>query len=198
MTLTPPAAPPVAGCRSGRGCSCRALMGVSVRPRFRSFASVVTGALVLTAVGVSSTPARGADEPGADAPGDVARYILPPGNYGGLPDDRRTRATSSRCTTALTPLRGNVTDADIEQPLPPRELRARRRDARRADRPARALRLLYDEYGVPHVYGQDARRPRVRRRLGDRARPQACSCSSAAARRAWRSPTCPASTRSRS
>ncbi len=127
-------------------------MGVSVRPRFRSFASVVTGALVLTAVGVSSTPARGADEPGADAPGDVARYILPPGNYGGLPTtDESTDQLAMY--DALTPLRGNVTDADIEQNFLPENFEPIGA-TQEIDTGRPGLRLLYDEYGVAHVYGE--------------------------------------------
>ena len=53
----------------------------------------------------------------------------------------------------LTPLRGNVTAAGHRQPLPARELRADRRDARGADRPP-GLKLIYDSYGIPHVYGK--------------------------------------------
>ena len=52
---------------------------------------IVFATLVATPAGAHSTaPPTG---------GDRARYILPPGNYGGLPDDGATRSTSSRSTT---------------------------------------------------------------------------------------------------
>ena len=58
---------------------------------------------------------------------DTARYILPPGNFGGLP----TTANSTDqlpLYDALTPLRGNVTTGGDQPLLPPRELRSDRRD----------------------------------------------------------------------
>jgi acyl-homoserine lactone acylase PvdQ len=86
------------------------------------------------------------------APGDTARYILPPGNYGGLPtnDDSLDQLP---LYDALTPLRGNVTAADIQRLFLPENFWPI--DSLREEQTGRAgLRLLYDGYGVPHVYGQ--------------------------------------------
>ncbi len=85
------------------------------------------------------------------ADGDTARYILPPGNYGGLPptDDSRDQLP---LYDALTPLRGNVTAADIERLfLPENFLPIGQAREEQTGRPG--LRLIYDEYGIPHVYG---------------------------------------------
>ena len=86
------------------------------------------------------------------ADGDTARYILPPGNYGGLPpnDDSRDQLP---LYDALTPLRGNVTAADIERLfLPENFLPIGQAREEQTGRPG--LRLIYDEYGIPHVYGE--------------------------------------------
>ena len=86
------------------------------------------------------------------AEGDTARYILPPGNYGGLPtnDDSTDQLP---LYDALTPLRGNVTKADIDRLFLPENFEpvgATREEL--TGRPG--LRILYDEYGIPHVYGE--------------------------------------------
>lgn len=86
------------------------------------------------------------------APGDTARYILPPGNYGGLP----TTANSTDqlpLYDALTPLRGNVTAGDVERLFLPEDFKpiGQTREEQ-TGRPG--LRLVYDQYGIPHVYGR--------------------------------------------
>ena len=48
-----------------------------------------------------------------DGKEDTARYILPPGNYGGLPTNSDS-LDQLPLYDSLTPLRGNVTEADIE------------------------------------------------------------------------------------
>jgi len=87
----------------------------------------------------------------AKAPGDTARYILPPGNYGGLPtnDDSLDQLP---LYDALTPLRGNVTDSDLERLFLPEDF-APVGEVREEQTGRPGLRLIYDEYGVPHVYG---------------------------------------------
>ena len=67
--------------------------------------------------------------------------------------------------------------------LPARELRARGRDARRGHRPAGHDDRVRRVRRAAH-HRQDARRPRVRGRMGHRAQIAACCCSSGAARRA--------------
>ena len=101
---------------------------------------------------------------------DIARYILPPGNYGGLPFTANS-TDQLPLYSGLTPLRDNVTRADINQVLPARGLPADRRRRTRRHRPARPaadLRLLRH----PAHLRPDPRRRRLRRRLGDRPRPR--------------------------
>jgi len=96
--------------------------------------------LVLLAV----APAAGA--------ADTARNILPPGNFGGLPTTANSR-DQLPLYDALTPLRGNVTNGDIERYFLPEDFKpigtAREEQTGRA-----GLRLVYDDYGIPHVYGK--------------------------------------------
>ncbi|HSP96822.1 MAG TPA: penicillin acylase family protein [Candidatus Dormibacteraeota bacterium] len=83
---------------------------------------------------------------------DTARYILPPGNFGGLPFSVNS-TDQLPLYAGLTPLRDNVTLADIDQfylpedfqPIPPthEEMTGRA-----------GLQIVYDLYGVPHIYGQ--------------------------------------------
>ena len=54
--------------------------------------------------------------------GDRARYILPPGNYGGLPTTDESR-DQLPLYDDLTPLRGNVTDADIDKYFLPEDFK---------------------------------------------------------------------------
>ena len=111
---------------------------------------------MLATIGVSVVPANGADRPR----GDVARYILPPGNYGGLPTTAESR-DQLPLYDGLTPLRGNVTDADIESHFLPEDFQPIGATQEIATgRPG--LRLLYDEYGVAHVYGETRAGRRVR------------------------------------
>jgi hypothetical protein len=83
---------------------------------------------------------------------DTARYILPPGNYGGLPttDDSLDQLP---LYDALTPLRGNVTRRDITRLFLPENF-APVGAVREEQTGRRGLRLVYDQYGVPHVYGK--------------------------------------------
>ena len=86
------------------------------------------------------------------APGDTARYILPPGNYGGLPttDDSHDQLP---LYDGLTPLRGNVTAPTSTGYFLPENFKPVGATTRSTTgRPG--LRLVYDDYGVPHVYGK--------------------------------------------
>ena len=87
------------------------------------------------------------------APGDTARYILPPGNYGGLPftdELDRPAAALRRAHAAARQRHARPTSTGSSCP------RTSSRSARpRGATPAGpALRLVYDAYGVPHVYGK--------------------------------------------
>jgi acyl-homoserine lactone acylase PvdQ len=106
--------------------------------------SVLVGLVVLLALPVAAFAHRGG--------GDTARYILPPGNFGGLPptDDSRDQLP---LYDALTPLRDNITPDHIENLfLPENFAPIGQTHEEQTGRPG--LRLIYDEYGVPHVYGQ--------------------------------------------
>ena len=79
--------------------------------------------------------------------GDVARYILPPGNYGGIPFTQNS-TDQLPLYSGLTPLRDNITNGDIDhfflpenfQPIEPAH-------EEQTGRPG--LRLIYDSYGRP-------------------------------------------------
>jgi hypothetical protein len=111
----------------------------------RSVKSVLVVLVVLLAVPAAALAGRGGG-------GDTARYILPPGNYGGLPtnDDSLDQLP---LYDALTPLRGNVTRQHIEDLFLPEDFKPIGQTREEpTGRPG--LKLIYDEYGVPHVYGK--------------------------------------------
>ena len=83
---------------------------------------------------------------------DTARYILPPGNYGGLPTTANS-LDQLPLYDGLTPLRGNVTDADIQSHFLPENF-APDRHHREEPTGRPGLRLVYDQYGIPHIYGR--------------------------------------------
>jgi acyl-homoserine lactone acylase PvdQ len=110
--------------------------------------------LAATAVLLATTLALPADAHRSRPPDgeDRARYILPPGNYGGLPtnDDSLDQMP---LYDALTPLRGDLTDADIDNLFLPEDFQPIGA-TREEPTPRPGVRIVYDEYGVPHVYGQ--------------------------------------------
>ncbi len=102
---------------------------------------------VLTLVALAAVPAGA-----AAAPGDTARYILPPGNYGGLPTTQNS-LDQLPLYDGLTPLRGQVSGRDINRLFLPENFKPI--GARRVEPTGRpGLRIVYDEYGVPHIYGK--------------------------------------------
>ena len=82
---------------------------------------------------------------------DRAHYVLPPGNYGGLPttDDSLDQLA---LYDGLTPLRGNVTDADIERFYLPQDF-APIGETTVEETGRDGLEILYDEYGIAHITG---------------------------------------------
>ncbi len=83
---------------------------------------------------------------------DTARYVLPPGNYGGLPFTEHS-TDQLPLYSGLTPLRDNVTKSDINDLFLPEDF-APIGDAHEEDTGEPGLRLVYDAYGIPHVYGK--------------------------------------------
>jgi hypothetical protein len=83
---------------------------------------------------------------------DRAHYILPPGNYGGLPTTQNSR-DQLPLYDGLTPLRGNITDADIENLFLPANFQPIGETTEEATgRPGTTI--LYDEFGIAHITGQ--------------------------------------------
>jgi acyl-homoserine lactone acylase PvdQ len=108
----------------------------------RSFRSIVVLLAVLLAA--PATAVAGRD--------DTARYILPPGNFGGLPTTDES-LDQLPLYDALTPLRGNVTENDIERLFLPENFEPiEPAHEEQTGRPG--LRLIYDDFGIPHIYGK--------------------------------------------
>jgi acyl-homoserine lactone acylase PvdQ len=83
---------------------------------------------------------------------DRAFYVLPPGNYGGLPTTDESRDQLA-LYDGLTPLRDDVTDEDIENHFLPEDFEPVGQTTE-VDTGRPGVRIVYDEYGVAHVYGR--------------------------------------------
>lgn len=83
---------------------------------------------------------------------DQAYYILPPGNYGGFPVLNDNSTDQLPLYDALTPLRGDVTQADIETLFLPEDFQPIGETMEVATG-RQGLTILYDEYGVAHISG---------------------------------------------
>lgn len=83
---------------------------------------------------------------------DLARYILPPGNFGGLPPTENS-TDQLPLYAGLTPLRDDVTRADIDRLFLPEDFQPIA-PAREEVTGRPGLTLIYDAYGIPHVYGE--------------------------------------------
>jgi acyl-homoserine lactone acylase PvdQ len=115
----------------------------------RLFVALLTGiALVASPLSASAAPPEKKPEGGAD----TARYILPPGNFGGIPFTQNS-TDQLPLYAGLTPLRDNVTEADIDRLFLPEDFQPiGQTHEEQTGRPG--LRLIYDSFGVPHIYGQ--------------------------------------------
>jgi acyl-homoserine lactone acylase PvdQ len=115
--------------------------------RIRSFLFVL-GVVAAVAAAGSASASAGVE----NANGDIARYILPPGNYGGLPFT--TNSTDQLpLYSSLTPLRDQITTDDIESHFLPEDFHPIG-DAHEEDTGRAGLRLIYDAWGIPHIYGK--------------------------------------------
>ena len=83
---------------------------------------------------------------------DRAYNILPPGNYGGLP---KTENSTDQLDLydSLTPLRGDVTDQDIEDLFLPMDFEPIG-EIREEPTGRPGTTIVYDEFGIPHVTGE--------------------------------------------
>jgi len=86
------------------------------------------------------------------AGGDTALYILPPGNYGGLVTTPQSR-DQLPLYDGLTPLRGAVTEADLERLFLPEDFTPIE-PSREEPTGHPGVRIVYDAYGVAHVTGE--------------------------------------------
>ena len=83
---------------------------------------------------------------------DRAYYILPPGNYGGLPVTDNS-LDQLPLYDGLTPLRGDITDADIDQHFLAANFEPVGATTEEpTGRPGTTI--LYDSFGVPHITGE--------------------------------------------
>ncbi len=99
----------------------------------------------------SNGSSSGPEVPVAPELFDRAYYVLPPGNYGGLPTTDNS-LDQLPLYDGLTPLRGNVTDADIERLFIPEDFQpAGETMEEGTGRPGTTI--LYDEFGIAHVSG---------------------------------------------
>jgi acyl-homoserine lactone acylase PvdQ len=83
---------------------------------------------------------------------DRAYYILPPGNFGGLPVSDNS-LDQLALYDGLTPLRGNITDADLEELFLPANFEPIGRTVEEPTGRA-GTTVLYDEFGVAHITGE--------------------------------------------
>ncbi|MDH4169640.1 MAG: penicillin acylase family protein [Acidimicrobiia bacterium] len=100
----------------------------------------------------AATQTTASGTPGQTITEDRAHYILPPGNYGGIPtnDDSLDQLP---LYDGLTPLRGDVTDADIDQYFLPQNFEPVG-ETSVEETGREGLEILYDEYGIPHITGE--------------------------------------------
>jgi acyl-homoserine lactone acylase PvdQ len=105
------------------------------------------------AIAVASVVAAGSAAGGGGASAkDRAHYILPPGNFGGLPVTENS-TDQLPLYSGLTPLRDDITNADINEHFLPEDFKPiGETHEEETGRPG--LRLIYDEWGIPHVYGE--------------------------------------------
>lgn len=83
---------------------------------------------------------------------DRSYYILPPGNYGGLPTNEHS-LDQLPLYDSLTPLRGDVSDADIDQYFLPQDLQPIGATVEEpTGRPGTTIE--YDEWGIAHITGE--------------------------------------------
>ena len=91
-------------------------------------------------------------EPASTITEDRAYYILPPGNYGGLPVNDNS-LDQLPLYDSLTPLRGDITDADIDELFLAADFEPVGATTEEpTGRPGTTI--LYDSFGVPHITGE--------------------------------------------
>src|SRR5437588_3240673 len=86
------------------------------------------------------------------ATGDIARFVLPPGNYGGIPTGPHS-LDQLPLYSGLTPLRRNVSLEDLRRFYLPMDFSpigaTQNEPVGRSD-----VTVTYDAYGIPHIIGK--------------------------------------------
>ena len=86
------------------------------------------------------------------AAGDISRYVLPPGNYGGPAEITAHSLDQLPLYSGLTPLRRNVSMADVFRFYLPMNFApigaTKNEPVGRSD-----VTVTYDAYGIPHIKG---------------------------------------------
>src|SRR5882672_6981249 len=93
--------------------------------------------------------------PKLPVPADFAAQawsILPPGENGGLSFDKNT-ADQAKLYDALTPLRGQVSQRDIQRYFKPEPLGLGKEKPVSVQRPRAGVTIARDRFGVAHVFG---------------------------------------------
>ena len=96
-------------------------------------------------------PSSQATGPSPDAV-DRSYSILPPGNYGGLPTNEHS-LDQLPLYDGLTPLRGDITDAAIEEHFLPQDFEPIGETTEEVTG-RDGVTILYDEFGIPHITGE--------------------------------------------
>ncbi len=113
--------------------------------------TVAVALAAVVAVGIAS-PSGASSTSSGGVSRDRAYYVLPPGNYGGLPTTEQS-LDQLPLYDGLTPLRGNVSDADIASHYLPENFKpVGATHVEPTGRPGTTI--VYDSYGVPHVTGK--------------------------------------------
>ena len=85
---------------------------------------------------------------------DVARSILPPGEYGSVDLSNPHATDQLKMYDALTPKFDQVTAADLEATFKPEPLWSGKEKATRIERPGRGVTIKRDPWDVPHVFAK--------------------------------------------
>jgi acyl-homoserine lactone acylase PvdQ len=83
---------------------------------------------------------------------DTARYILPPGNYGGIPFTENS-TDQLPLYSGLTPFRDDITPATINQHFLPENFKPIG-ETFEEKTGREGTEIIYDEWGIPHVTGE--------------------------------------------
>lgn len=110
-----------------------------------------TGNDEATTTDASTDTAPPSSEPGPTPADDRAYYVLPPGNFGGLPTSEHS-VDQIPLYDGLTPLRSNVTDTDLDELFVPQDFEPVGETVEE-ETGRDGTTILYDEFGVAHITG---------------------------------------------